>query len=193
MVPSVVPVGLHRQDGWLVQTVLYLNAVVGLHLPVFVVNYWYFLVTRFWVDEDRSISSQQVSMSCEFSVLLNGVQSVHATTIYVSNSHMCLESVTCWWRYLVRCGRLEVSFLYGQCYLFLRIYVYCSRLCSCVLYSRISYVHLLGVDLGDQHVAILSSAKWFSFALSMISWVWQDVGMVMHGYAYECLEEWGKR
>ena len=57
MVPSVVPVGLHRQDGCLVQIVLYLNAVVGLHLPVFVVNYWYFLVTRLWVDEYSSLSS----------------------------------------------------------------------------------------------------------------------------------------
>ena len=84
MVPLVVPVGLHRQDGWLVQIVLYLNAVVGLHLPVFVVNYWYFRVTRFWVDEDRSISSQHISMSYEFLVLLNGVQSVHS-----------LDSVTC--------------------------------------------------------------------------------------------------
>ena len=94
MVPSVVPVGLHRQDGCLAQIVVHLNGGVGVHLPVFVVNYWYFRVTRFWVDEDRSISSQHISMSYEFLVLLNGVQSVHATTIYVSNSYMCLESVT---------------------------------------------------------------------------------------------------
>ena len=56
MVLSVVPVGLHRQDGSLAQIVVYLNAGVGLHLPVFVVNYWCFLVTRLWVDEGRSIS-----------------------------------------------------------------------------------------------------------------------------------------
>ena len=81
MVPSVVPVGLHRQDGCLVQIVVHLNGGVGVHLPVFVVNYWYFRVTRFWVDEDRSISSQHISMSCEFLVLLNGVQSVHVSGV----------------------------------------------------------------------------------------------------------------
>ena len=128
-------------------------------------------------------------MSCELSVLLNGVQSVHATTIYVSNSYICLESVTCWWRYLVRYGRLEVSFLYGQCYLFLPY--------LCILFSvvqlRIVQSNQLRTSTWcwswDQHVAILSSAKWFSFVLSMIRWLWQGVGMVMHRYAYECLEE----
>ena len=110
----------------------------------------------------------------------------------MSSRYMCLDSVTCWWRYLVRYGRLEVSFLYGRCYLFLPY--------LCILFSvvqlRIVQSNQLRTSTWcwswDQHVAILSSAKWFSFVLSMIRWLWQGVGMVMHRYAYECLEELGK-
>ena len=43
---SVAAVGLHRQDGCLVQIVVYLSAEVGVYLPVFVVNTWGLPVAR---------------------------------------------------------------------------------------------------------------------------------------------------
>ena len=68
---------------------------------------------------------------------------------------------TCVWSLLVvygvvlfTMGGVEILFRYGRSYLYLLCLSYCSRLCSYVLYIRISCVHLLyvGVSVRGQLV-----------------------------------------
>ena len=129
----------------------------------FIVNTWCLLVARVWVDweVDEWISHQwYVQLDSVLAVVPNDVPVNACNDTYVSSSYVCLESVFfCLWSYLVRHGIFVVSFQNGQCYLFLRYLCVLFSLCSCILYSRISYVHLFGVGLWDQHVVIRSSAR----------------------------------
>ena len=109
-----------------------------------------------WVE----ISHQgYVQLDSVLSIVLNDVPVNACNDTYVSSSYVCLESAFCLRSYLVSHGRLEVSFQCGQCYLYLSYLCVLFSLCSCILHSRISYVHLLGVGLWDQHVVIRSSAR----------------------------------
>ena len=97
-----------------------------------------------WVE----ISHQwYVQLDSVLSIVLNDIPVNACNDTYVSSSYVCLEFAFCLRSYLVFHGRLEVSFQYGQCYLYLSYLCVLFSLCSCILYSRISYVHLLGVGL----------------------------------------------